>query len=90
MTLVIETTPRLLVTHVPLWDVPAGCANVHGHLHRFKPLKQGRWINVSVEHTAYRPLNVRTEVLPLARALAGGHIPYGNTTMEWVSQTATA
>ena len=28
-----ETDPPLLLTHEPLEKVPAGCVNVHGHLH---------------------------------------------------------
>ncbi len=70
MTLVIRSDPPLLVTHVPLTEVPDGCVNIHGHEHAFKPLREGRWINVSVEHTLYRPLDVRTEIIPLAKALA--------------------
>ena len=87
MSLVIATDPPLLVTHVPLMAVPAGCVNVHGHEHDFKQLRQGRWINVSVEQTCYRPLDVRTEVLPLARALADDRIPPGMTTAERVKYT---
>ena len=61
---VIRSDPPLLVTHVPLpglTEVPDGCVNVHGHEHAFKPLRRGRWINVSVEQTLYRPLDVRTQ-----------------------------
>ena len=89
MSLVIATDPPLLVTHVPLMAVPAGCVNVHGHEHDFKQLRQGPWINVSVEQTCYRPLDVRTEVLPLARALADDRIPPGMTTAERIKYTYT-
>ena len=82
MTLVIRSDPPLLVTHVPLTEVPAGCVNVHGHEHAFKPLREGRWINVSVEQTHYHPLDVRTQIIPLAKALAAGWIPPGRTTAE--------
>jgi len=82
MTLLIRSDPPLLVTHVPLVAVPAGCVNVHGHTHDFKPLEPGPWINVSVEQTDYRPLEVRTEVLPLARALVRGRIPAGDKTID--------
>ena len=82
MTLVIRSDPLLLVTHMPLTDVPDGCVNVHGHEHAFKPLREGRWINVSVEHTLYRPLDMRTESMPLAKALAVGWIPPGLTTAD--------
>ena len=60
MTLVIQADPPLLVTHVPLVAVPDGCVNVHGHHHDFRPLGTGPWINVSVEQTGYRPLDVGT------------------------------
>ena len=67
MTLVIRSDPPLLVTHLPLTEVPDGCVNVHGHEHGFKPLRQGRWINVSVEQTVYRPLDVRRRSSPWRR-----------------------
>ena len=67
MTLVIRSAPPLLVTHGPVAEVPDGPVNV---------------INVSVEHTLYRPLDVRTEIVPLAQALAAGWIPPGLTTAE--------
>lgn len=82
MTAVIATEPALLVTHVPMLAVPRGCVNVHGRHHAFKPLTNGPWINVSVEQTGYRPLDLRTEVLPLARTLVEGHTPIGSTTRE--------
>ena len=86
MTLVIRSDPPLLVTHVPLTEVPDGCVNVHvhGHEHAFKPLRRGRWINVSVEQTLYRPLDVRTQIIPLAKALVARRIPPGLTTAERV------
>ena len=90
MTLVIRSDPPLVVTHVPLTDVPDGCVNVHGHEHAFKPLRQGPWINVSVEQTLYRPLDVRTQIIPLARALAARWIPPGLTTAERVRHAPLA
>ena len=70
---------------VPLTEVPDGCVNVHGHEHAFKPLRQERWINVSVEQTLYRPLDVRTQIIiPLAKALVARRIPPGLTTAERV------
>ena len=89
MTLLIETDPPLLVTHVPLLAVPDGCVNVHGHEHDFKPLRMGPWINVSVEQTRYHPLNVRTNIMPLAKALAADRIPPGDTTAERIQYTYT-
>ena len=32
-TLFAPGEPPLLLTHVPLLQVPAGCINVHGHVH---------------------------------------------------------
>ena len=90
MTLVIHTDPPLLVTHVPLVVVPDGCVNVHGHHHDFRPLETGPWINVSVEQTGYRPLDVRTQVLPLARALVGGCMPEGETTIDRIGRAGLA
>ena len=80
----------LLVTHVPLVVVPDGCVNVHGHHHNFRPLEIGRWINVSVEHTGYRPLDVRTQVLPLARTLISGRTPDGATTVDRIGRPSEA
>ena len=80
----------LLVTHVPLTEVPDGCVNVHGHGHAFKPLRRGRWINVSVEQTLYRPLDVRTQIIPLAKALVARRIPPGLTTAERVRHARLA
>ena len=90
MTLVIHTDPPLLVTHVPLVVVPDGCVNVHGHHHDFRPLETGPWSNVSVEQTGYRPLDVRTQILPLARALVGGRMPEGETTIDRIGRAGLA
>ena len=90
ITLVIHADPRLLVTHVPLVVVPDGCVNVHGHHHDFGPLETGPWINVSVEQTGYRPLDVRTQVLPLARALLAGRVPEGATTIDRIRRAGLA
>ena len=64
--------------------MPDGCVNVHGHEHAFKPLRRGRWINVSVEQTLYHPLDVRAQIIPLAKALVARRIPPGLTTAERV------
>ena len=90
MTLIIQSDAPLLVTHVPLIVVPDRCVNVHGHHRDFRPLETGRWINASVEQTRYRPLAVRTEVLPLARALISGWTPVGTTTTARISWTSLA
>ena len=49
--------PHLLFTHVPLDEVPAGCVNVQGHVHRKRSVDLHR-INVSVEQIGYRPVPV--------------------------------
>ena len=90
MTLVIQSDPPLLVTHVALVAVPDGWVNVHGHHHDFRSLETGPWINVSVEQTGYRPLDVRNQVLPLARALISGRTPVGTTTIDRISWTSLA
>ena len=59
--------PHLLFTHVPLDDVPAGCVNVHGHVHR-KMSVDDRRINVCVEQVGYQLIPV-ADVRRLARRL---------------------
>lgn len=59
--------PALLFTHVPLDGVPAGCVNVHGHVHRKTSVDACR-INVCVEQIGYRPVPV-ADVKRLARRL---------------------
>ena len=56
MMLVIPEERTLLVTHVPLWRVPAGRVKVHGHVHNHERLRAGNPINTYVEQTGYRPL----------------------------------
>jgi calcineurin-like phosphoesterase family protein len=49
---------NLLLTHCPVHpeSIPRWCiANVHGHWHE-KPSPPGRYINISVERTGYRPI----------------------------------
>ena len=52
ITLVVPEERTLLVTHVPLWRVPAGRVKVHNH----ERLRAGNPINTYVEQTGYRPL----------------------------------
>ena len=59
--------PGLLFSHVLLDDVPAGCVNVHGHVHRKTSVDACR-INVCVEQIGYRPVPV-VDVRRLARRL---------------------
>ncbi len=65
--------PDLLFTHVPLDDVPAGCVNVHGHVHWKTSVDVCR-INVCVEQIGYRPIRV-SDVCRLARRL--DRVPLG-------------
>ena len=65
--------PDLLLTHLPLDDVPAGCVNVHGHIHRNTSVDERR-INVCVEQIGYQPIPV-ADVRRLARLL--GQVPPG-------------
>lgn len=43
-----------IVTHHPLTVVPAGCINIHGHIHNL--LATNLHANVAVEHTNYGPI----------------------------------
>ncbi len=45
--------PPLVLTHLPLEEVPEGAVNLHGRIHRHR--LPGRRINVSVEQLEYRP-----------------------------------
>ena len=80
MVLLAETDPPLAFTHVPLTAVPAGMVNVHGHVHNNVPLREGRYINVCVEHTNYKPIRLE-RIVRLAKELAAGRSPRGDTTM---------
>ena len=79
----IDGDPPLLLTHVPLAEVPAGCVNVHGHTHNEAP-RYTPHINVSVEQIGYRPLAL-SKLRVLAAALAAGRYPDGATTQERIN-----
>ena len=81
MTLLVTTDPPLAFTHIPLGDVPAGTVNVHGHAHNNEPLRSGRYVNICVEHTDYRPLPLQA-IVRLAAELVDGREPAGETTVE--------
>lgn len=53
----VITTRNFIVSHHPLWDVPDGYINIHGHTHNRK-IPGGRHINVCVENTEYRPISL--------------------------------
>lgn len=65
--------PELLLTHVPLDDVPAGCVNVHGHVHLKRSVDECR-INVCVEQIGYRLIPM-ADLRRLARRL--DRVPLG-------------
>ena len=79
--LVAPGDPDLVLTHVPLNDVPHGCVNVHGHLHEQPSPTRDRHINVSVEQLADRPVRM-SDVQRLARQLLEGREIPGETTAE--------
>ena len=78
--------PPLLLTHVPLRRVPAGCVNVHSHLHAAKVKGSVAHINVSVEQVGYRPQPL-DRIRRLARLLERGRdrVPAGRTTAAWLA-----
>ena len=79
--LVIDADPCLLITHMPLNEVPANCVNVHGHIHNTRPLPRTRHVNVAVEQLEYQPADLE-DILVLAKTLANGRVPPGDTTTE--------
>ena len=81
MTLVVPGEPTLLVTHMPLWSVPAGRVNVHGHVHNHEALRPGPFVNICVEQTGYRPLPLEAVRRLAARRLEDPR-PRGETTLE--------
>ena len=78
-TLYVAGDPPLLLTHMPLRSIPAGCVNVHGHLHHERVRGPSRHINVSVEQVEYRPTAL-TSVRRLAGRLVRGEAVKGRTT----------
>ena len=79
VTLVAPGDPPALLTHVPLLLVPAGCVNVHGHLHQKESPSRNRHINVSVEQLNYRPAQL-SDIRRLARRLLEGRTVPGHST----------
>ena len=85
LTMVIDGDPPLLLTHLPLWNVPDGCVNLHGHVHNNEPLRKGPYINICVEHLEYKPHRMDV-IRNLAKALLSGHVGQGKTTAEWLRE----
>ena len=69
--------PNLLITHLPVFDLPEGWINIHGHWHE-KNADGARHINVSVEQLNYRPVDFEL-VRGLACRLHAGASPQGTT-----------
>ena len=53
----ITNVHNFIVSHHPLWDVPDGYLNIHGHTHT-TTIPGGKHINVCVEHTNYTPISL--------------------------------
>ena len=71
--------PPLLLTHVPLRNVPSGSVNVHGHLHRVKSPTENQHLSVCVEQLNYQPVQL-SDIRRLARLLVKGQpVPGHNT-----------
>ena len=69
----------LLLTHVPLLQVPHGAVNVHGQVHEQESPTRNRHVNVSVEQLNYRPAKL-SDIRRLARRLVEGHSVPGHST----------
>ena len=80
-TLFAPGEPPLLLTHVPLLQVPAGCINVPGHVHGKESPSRNRHINVSVEQLNYRPARL-CDIRRLALRLVEGRTVPGHRTRE--------
>ena len=76
--------PPLLLTHVPLRDVPAGTVDVHGHLHLHDSPTKDRHLSVCVEQLNYRPVRL-SEIRRLARLLVEGQRVPGHSTRSRLS-----
>lgn len=74
-----EGDPPLLLTHVPLQEVPAGTVNVHGHLHGQEGPTEDRHVNVSVEQLNYRPVRLSAIRRLAQRLVQGRNIPGRDT-----------
>lgn len=73
--------PPVLLTHIPLREVPDGAVNVHGHLHQRRVPGRTRHVNVSVEQVGYRPQSL-TAIRRLGGRLVRGEVVPGGTTAE--------
>ena len=82
--------PVLVVTHIPLAEVPDDTVNVHGHTHHHQAASgTNRYINISVEQLEYRPRRL-TEIRRLARELLRENPVPDGTTAEQLAQMASS
>ena len=89
VTLAAPGEPPLLLTHVPLLQVPHGCVNVHGHVHQKESPTKNRHINVSVEQLDYRPVKAERIRRLARRLLEGRTVPGRGTRMRLNLMEAT-
>ncbi len=56
---------NFIVSHYPIDEhfLPEDTINIHGHIHQYKIGK--KHINVSVEHTEYKPININDLILSI-------------------------
>ena len=80
-TLYAPGDPSLLLTHMPLRNVPDGSVNVHGHLHNRESPSRTHHINVCIEQVRYRP-KPWEGIRRLARRMAAGDPLSGRTTAQ--------
>ena len=80
-TLYAAGDPPLLLTHMPLRHVPAGCVNVHGHLHNRACPSRTHHINVCIEQLRYRPRPWEA-ICRLARHMGAGGAVSGRATAQ--------
>lgn len=59
---VFNHIPRIICSHIPIHpDSLGGNINIHGHTHN-NPSPAGRYVNVCVEQTNYRPITLEEAV----------------------------
>lgn len=81
--------PPLLLTHVPLLQVPHGAVNVHGHIHDKPAPTPHRHINVSVEQLGYAPANLKDVRRLARRLLEGRYVPTDDNTRAMLDTVRT-
>ena len=57
-TLYAPGDPPLLITHIPLWRVPPGCVNLHGHLHPQRMPAVDRHIGIAFQALMTKPMSL--------------------------------